>query len=157
MRFFEFVSAHISLAIAACLLFLAFGFLAVILIRTLRFRPKKCGAVAAEPVTVDVDRATDCLAQLVRCRTVSYRDKSKEDDAEFERLLALLPTLYPNVARACELKRFEGRAILYRWQGKSAESPAVLMAHYDVVPAEAEVVSTENSPPSAEEASVAML
>ncbi len=138
MRFFEFILAHIGLAIAACLLLLVLGFLAVILIRTLRFRPKKGGAVAVEPVSVDLDRATDCLAQLVRCRTVSYRDKSKEDDAEFERLLALLPTLYPNVAKACELKRFEGRAILYRWQGKSAESPTVLMAHYDVVPAEAE-------------------
>ena len=138
MNFFEVVSAHIGLAIAAFLGFLVLGFLAVILIRTANFRPKKQVVSEVAPVAVDLDRATDCLAQLVRCKTVSYRDKSKEDDAEFEKLIALLPTLYPNVARVCELKRFPDRGILYRWRGKSAAEPAVLMAHYDVVPAEAE-------------------
>ena len=117
---------------------LALAFAVVIFVRTFRFRPKKQEGVSAEPVEIDLDRATDCLAALVRCKTVSNRDKSLEDDAEFEKLLTLLPTLYPNVAKTCEVKYFPDRGVLYCWQGKSADEPAVLMAHYDVVPAEAE-------------------
>ncbi len=138
MTFFEFVLAHIGAVVGGIVGLAVLVLLAVIVVRTLRFRPKKQAPVAAEPVAFDLDRATDCLAQLVRCKTVSYRDKSKEDDAEFEKLLSLLPTLYPNVAKTCTVQYFSDRGVLYHWQGKSADAPAVLMAHYDVVPAEAE-------------------
>ncbi len=117
---------------------LAVALFAVIFIRTLMFRPKKSAPKHFEKVEFDRDRAVDNLAQLVRCKTVSYRDGALEDDAEFERLIALLPKLYPHVAEKCEFIRFEDRGILFRWQGRSAAEPAVLMAHYDVVPVEEE-------------------
>ena len=138
MGVLDVIAAHAGALIGGLLGLLALAFLSVVLIRTLCFRPEKRETVAAEPVEIDLDRATDCLAQLVRCRTVSDRDKSREDDAEFERLLSLLPTLYPNVAERCTVRYFPDRGVLYHWQGKSADEPAVLMAHYDVVPAEAE-------------------
>ena len=116
---------------------LAIG-IVVVLVRTLRFRPQKTEEKQFDKVEVDRDAAVEKLAALVRCKTVSYRDATLEDDAEFEKLVALLPTLYPNVASACAFSRFEGRALLFHWKGKSAEAPAVLMAHYDVVPADAE-------------------
>ena len=110
----------------------------VIIARTLMFTPK-----AEEPRTfeeIDPDRraAEDRLSALVRCRTVSYEDASLEDGAEFEKLIGLLPTLYPEVFRTCTLTRFPGRALLFRWEGKSRGEAAVLMAHYDVVPVEEE-------------------
>ena len=114
------------------------AFVGVILVRTLRFTPPKAEEKQFERVEVDCDAAVEKLAALVRCKTVSYRDGALEDDAEFEKLVALLPTLYPNVARVCEFSRFADRALLFHWKGKSAEEPAVLMAHYDVVPADAE-------------------
>ena len=110
------------------------AFLAVILIRAARFRPK--AQPAANPAPVDFDRqaTTDALAALVQCKTISYHDHSLEDDAEFEKLISLLPKLYPNVFNTCSFDRLPDRALLFRWPGKASETPSVMMAHYDVVP-----------------------
>ena len=112
--------------------------LAVILARTLLFTPPKTEVKEYPPVELDKDASIRSLAELIRCKTVSYNDASLEDDAEFEKLIDKLPSLYPNVFKTCTLQRFDGRALLFRWQGKSAGEPAVLMAHYDVVPVEEE-------------------
>lgn len=109
-------------------------FFAVILIRATLFRPLPEPKLDNSPVSFDADRAVECLASLVRCKTVSYRDAALEDDAEFEKLIASLPSLYPHVFEKCSFERLEGRALLFRWCGKSADGPTVLMAHYDVVP-----------------------
>lgn len=111
-------------------------FVAVLLIRTAMFRPPVAEPEEAEKVEFDDEAAIDALAQLIKCRTISYADHSLEDDAEFEKLIALIPELYPNVAASCPMQRMEDRALLFRWEGKSNGAPAVLMAHYDVVPIE---------------------
>lgn len=111
-------------------------FLLVIVLRALAFKPRPEAVPDPEEVSFDRDRAVQTLAALVRCRTVSFDDHEKEDDAEFDRLTGMLPELYPNVARSCTLQRFPGRALLYRWPGRQQGEPAVLMAHYDVVPVE---------------------
>lgn len=109
-------------------------FFAVILLRTLAFRPKAEPAVSQEEVTFDREKCIDALARLVRCRTISYNDPALEDDGEFEKLIGLLPELYPNVFRVCTLERLPDRALLFRWPGQTPGDPAVMMAHYDVVP-----------------------
>ena len=109
-------------------------FIAVVLIRTLTFRPKAQPPISQEPVTFDKDAAVDSLARLIRCRTVSYNDKSLEDDGEFEKLISMLPTLYPRVFDVCSVNQLPDRALLLRWPGKKDSEPVVLMAHYDVVP-----------------------
>lgn len=109
-------------------------FLAVVIVRTLNFKPKAAEPVIETEENFDRDRAIDSLAQLVRCKTVSRYTHEEEDDAEFEKLYALLPKLYPKVFETCELKRFEDRGLLFHWKGKTVGEPAVLMAHYDVVP-----------------------
>ena len=109
-------------------------FVAVIVLRTIRFTPKAQPEISDEVFDFDKAAAVDALAQLVRCKTVSYNDKSLEDDAEFEKLYALLPSLYPNVFATCSMERIPDRALLFRWPGKEAGDPAVIMAHYDVVP-----------------------
>ena len=109
-------------------------FLAVIIIRALLFKPKAQPPVSQETVTFDKDAAVDALAQLVRCKTISYNNKAMEDDGEFQKLLDLLPTLYPHVYKTCTLLTLPDRGLLYHWKGKQPGDPAVLMAHYDVVP-----------------------
>ena len=109
-------------------------FLAVILIRALCFKPKAQPSVDQTPVEFDKERATEALRSLVRCKTVSYRDPALEDDAEFEKLIDSLPSLYPNVFATCTMQRMPDRGLLFHWKGKTKGEPAVLMAHYDVVP-----------------------
>ena len=110
------------------------AFLAVVLIRTLRFKPKAMPVVSEDEITFDKTRAVENLARLVKCKTVSRIDHVGEDDAEFEKLVAMLPELYPNVYAQCKLTTFPDRGLLYKWEGKKHDSPSVFMAHYDVVP-----------------------
>ena len=110
------------------------GFVAVILWRTLTFKPKAQPALSEETYDFDKDTAVNALQQLVRCKTISYNDHAMEDDGEFEKLISLLPGLYPNVFESCSFTQLPDRALLLRWPGKQSGDPAVLMAHYDVVP-----------------------
>ena len=73
-----------------------------ILIRTLRFKPLPQPEILDDEVKFDDNSSISALAQLIRCKTVSYYDSSLEDDAEFEKLISLLPKLYPNVFKVCE-------------------------------------------------------
>lgn len=109
-------------------------FFVVILIRTLHFKPKAQPEISHNAVTFDTDGAVRALARLVRCRTVSNPDHTLEGDAGFEKLIAMLPELYPNVFSACDFWQLPDRALLFCWPGNNAGDPAVLMAHYDVVP-----------------------
>ena len=120
------------------ILYILLVLLVVILARTLMFTPPKAEEKTFEDIEQDREASIRNLSELIRCKTVSYEDPSLEDDAEFEKLITLLPTLYPNVWKTCPLKRFEGRGLLFHWQGKTPGEPAVLMAHYDVVPVEEE-------------------
>ena len=112
------------------------AFFAVILVRAARFKPKAEEAKTYEDIEFDRERAVSNLQQLVRCKTVSRKDHEGEDDAEFEKLIGLLPKLYPAVYSHCELTRFPDRGLLFAWKGRKTGAPAVLMAHYDVVPVE---------------------
>lgn len=108
----------------------------VILVRTLTFKPRAIQVREKEDIVFDSDKAIENLQKLVRCKTVSHFDHSLEDDKEFEKLVKMLPTLYPLVCKNLDLQRFDGRALLFHWKGKGNENPAVFMAHYDVVPVE---------------------
>lgn len=122
---------YIVLALLAALI-------AVVLARTAKFKPAEQEKQVFGDVNFDRDAAEDALAELVKCRTVSDLDPAKEDDAEFEKLIGKLPELYPNVIKTCPLQRFDGRALLFHWEGRGDGDTAVLMAHYDVVPVEEE-------------------
>lgn len=109
-------------------------FLAVVLIRTLNFKPKKNVEVFENEEVFDREKAVENLQKLVRCKTVSCYERAQEDEAEFEKLISLLPELYPHVAENCPMTRMEDRGLLLQWAGKAHEAPSVMMAHYDVVP-----------------------
>jgi len=110
-------------------------FLAVVLVRTLMFVPQNEVKAEEDAVEFDRDASIRNMVELIRCKTVSYSDHSKEDDAEFDKLTEeKLPKLYPHVYETCELIRPDSRSLLYHWKGKNAGDAAVMMAHYDVVP-----------------------
>ncbi len=113
-------------------------FLAVIILRALAFHPKKQAPIVDATVEFDRQAAVNALAELIKCKTISYVDHELEDDTEFEKLISLLPQLYPRVFDVCSVRQLPDRALLLRWPGKSSEAPSVMMAHYDVVPVDEE-------------------
>lgn len=120
--------------IIVCFLVILLAFIGVILIRTLAFTPKENVKAFEEEISFDGDKAVENLRELVRCKTVSYKDSSLEDNGEFQKLIAKLPYLYPNVFSTCSFEELPDRALLFKWEGKKHNKPTVLMAHYDVVP-----------------------
>ncbi|MBE6780475.1 MAG: M20/M25/M40 family metallo-hydrolase [Ruminococcaceae bacterium] len=114
-------------------------FFAVLVIRTLNFKPKANAKVFEEEITLNNDKVIENLRTLVRFKTVSYRDGSLEDDAQFQALLNELPKLYPNVYKTCTQTLMDDRGVLILWQGKKHDAPSVMMAHYDVVPVNEEL------------------
>ncbi len=109
-------------------------FLLVIVIRALCFQPKAQSFGQAQEVSFDKDAAVTALQKLVQCKTISNYDTALEDDAEFQKLIGLLPQLYPEIWNACQLQQFPGRALLLKWSGKDSSRCSVMMSHYDVVP-----------------------
>ena len=109
-------------------------FLAVLVVRALMFNPKPQPKIDATPIDFDKDAAVSALQKLVQCKTVSNVDHSLEDDAEFQKLIDLLPQLYPDILKACTFTQFPDRGLLFCWKGKASDKPAVMMSHYDVVP-----------------------
>ncbi len=118
------------LALAA----LVVAFLAVILIRALRFTPRPKSAVEQSEAHVDEQKAVSDLQEMIRCKTVSYYDDAKIDKAEFEKFRALLKKLFPTVLQRATYEELGVSGVLFSLKGKSSGKPAVFMAHYDVVP-----------------------
>ena len=73
------------------------------------------------------------LARMVQVPTVAANG-----DEPFDRFFAVLAAEYPLVHQHLTLETVTDRGLLYHWEGASAERPIVLMAHYDVVPVEAD-------------------
>ncbi len=109
-------------------------FIAVIILRAVNFKPKAQPALIENEEKFDGGGAVESLRALVRFKTVSYRDPSLEDNAEFDAFIAALPDIYPSVFAKCKFTRMEDRGLLFKWKGKGSGQPAVMMAHYDVVP-----------------------
>ena len=84
------------------------------------------------PTAPDLER----FQTLLRIPTVSRVDKAAEDRPQFERFQQALVECFPLVHAELTREVIEGGALLYRWPGGGVGAPSVLMAHYDVVPAD---------------------
>ncbi len=109
-------------------------FLVFIIVRAAAYKPKAEPEISELPVDVDAGHAIESLAQMIKCRTVSYKDTSLQENGEFEKFRLLLDERYPRVAAACEKHRIGQTGVLYHLKGRRADEPTVFMAHYDVVP-----------------------
>lgn len=73
------------------------------------------------------------LSRMIQLPTVSA-ELGERGPEPFERFVALLAELYPLVHAELERERPVEHGLLFRWKGRSPQHPAILMAHYDVVP-----------------------
>ena len=83
------------------ILLLAIVFVAVILIRTLRFKPEKQEEVDIKPVELNEEKIVQDMVDMIRCKTVSYRDESLVDRAEFVKFEELLKERFPLIHENC--------------------------------------------------------
>jgi carboxypeptidase PM20D1 len=116
------------------------GFLAlvvaVLLFRTIMMKPVAVSDSTVAPAdAIDIEGTAARLSALIQKKTVSSRDPDGWDPREFDAFRKLLPELYPESHRALDLTILAGHSMLYRWKGRQAHEPLVLMSHYDVVPA----------------------
>jgi carboxypeptidase PM20D1 len=117
---------------------------AVVLIRAALYRTAdnqtKTFAIRNEISEFDIHEKAGRFAELIRCRTIhparAGEDWSPEDYSQFLLFRDLLKKFYPLIHTKLELELVNEHSLLFRWPGRSTEKPLVLMAHYDVVPAD---------------------
>lgn len=124
------------MAALVILLVLIVLFLGVILVRAARFTPEPTAPATGDAVELDRDKIVADMADMIRCRTVSDRDPSQVEWAEFDRFRALLGERFPLIHEKCRFEKIGATGLLYHLPGRFAEKPSVCMAHYDVVPVE---------------------
>jgi carboxypeptidase PM20D1 len=79
----------------------------------------------------------DRLAACVRRATVSSYRPEEEDESAFSAFKEDLKALFPLVHRKLERREIGTRGLLFTWKGREPSlAPAILCAHFDVVPAE---------------------
>lgn len=111
-------------------------FLAVILVRTLMFMPKKETKEIGEAVTLNEEKIVKDMVDMIRCKTVSNRDEGLVDWAEFEKFEVLIKERFPKLFEVANFEKVGKTGLLFTIKGKKSEKPSVCMAHYDVVPIE---------------------
>jgi carboxypeptidase PM20D1 len=116
--------------------------IAVVIIRTLCFKPEKETPVQEENIALDREKIVADMADMIRCKTVSYVEEELVDRAEFAKFEALLRERFPLIHEKCTLEKVGKTGLLYCLKGKSSAKPSVCMAHYDVVPVNEEGWST---------------
>ena len=109
------------------ILYVLLCILVVILLRAMVFTPKAQTRQVFEEIKVDEEHSIRALGELIKCRTVSRSEHELEDEAEFEKLINLLPELYPHVWESCPLTKLPDRALLFKWEGREPGEAAVLM------------------------------
>lgn len=119
------------------ILIVLIAFLAVLLVRAATFKPGADVKQGLDKVVI-TDKAVEHLSQMIKIPTISSYDKSQMDEKVFTEYRNLLNVLYPNVYTNCKLEMIGHTGMLFHWKGKSNHAPVVLMAHYDVVPVDAD-------------------
>jgi carboxypeptidase PM20D1 len=84
----------------------------------------------------DDGAAIERLRALIRIPTVSRQLPEVADETTFVAFRAKLAELYPLTHARLALELVGGGTLLFRWAGQGTGAPNVLMAHYDVVPAD---------------------
>ncbi len=84
------------------------------------------------------DAAVERFREMLRCPTVWGLHDPEADRSSFDGFVPALRRLYPRVFDELELELVDGYGISLLWKGADRDlAPVVLMAHHDVVGAEA--------------------
>jgi len=108
--------------------------LVVLMARATAFKKVLVASTPQKDIMVSEDKIIQDMVDIIRCKTVSNRDETLVDRAEFEKLHTLIQERFPLLHHNCPPEHIGKTGLLFTWKGKSSKAPKVLMAHYDVVP-----------------------
>ncbi len=120
------------------LLILFFAILTALLLAAL-FRTIMHTAVQTKPtegevILIDEIRAIENLAESIKFQTISYQEKEKFPQEEFNYFIEWAAKTYPEFHQALTLEKL-GHSLLFKWKGSDKTlSPILFEGHYDVVP-----------------------
>ncbi|MDX5331079.1 MAG: M20 family peptidase [Caulobacteraceae bacterium] len=110
-------------------------------VRTLTWAPPAVveGAIdLADAPNFDVQAAAGRLSEAITFRTVSHQDAADNDLDQWSLFHAWLQATYPRAHGVMRREIVAGHTLVYSWAGTDPRlDPIVLMAHQDVVPADA--------------------
>jgi carboxypeptidase PM20D1 len=96
-------------------------------------------AVQAKPaegevILIDEIRAIENLAESIKFQTISYQEKERFPQEEFNYFIEWAAKTYPEFHQALTLEKL-GHSLLFKWKGSDVTlSPILFEGHYDVVP-----------------------
>ncbi len=97
----------------------------------------------AEPMVV-----AEHLAAAIRVQTISEMDRTKNNQAAFDRLHVTLERMYPRLHATLKRERINGCSLLFTWTGRADElEPVAFLGHLDVVPVDPATREEWSHPP----------
>ena len=119
-------------------------FVLVLVIRALNFNPKEVEKIDFIKPNFDYDKLVVNMADMIKCKTVSYLEEDKIDYNEFYRLQDLVKIKYPLLNEKAEFIKVEKTGLIFKLKGKDSSKANIVMAHYDVVPVCQELWSVDS-------------
>lgn len=124
------------------LLLIIIGLVAVIFVvifRSVALSSRQRESIPASMVVLDTDALAGRLVRAVQFQTVSYEDRARFNETEFDGFQKFIEQAFPKVHAAMKKEIVGDYSLLYTWKGQDDEElPILLAAHMDVVPAESE-------------------
>ena len=108
--------------------------LLVALFRTIMHKAVQAQPTEGEVILIDEIRAIENLAESIKFQTISYQEKEKFPQEEFNYFIEWAAKTYPEFHQALTLEKL-GHSLLFKWKGSDVTlSPILFEGHYDVVP-----------------------
>lgn len=125
-------------AVVAALVAILVVLFAVLLVNASRVKPTPVAHPIAPTKAAGDDAAVERFQELLRCKTVWDLHNPAADRSAFDEFVPTLKRLYPHVFAKMELEMIDEYGISLLWKGEDRSlAPIVLMAHHDVVAADA--------------------
>lgn len=128
------------MATAGIVLILIISFVLILIGRTLYFKKSEIITVSAQNdiFTLSLESA-EKLAKVIRLKTVSFGDRTLIDMTEHRKFNTWLCENFPLAHIHLEKTVLNDFAYIFKWEGKNRSiKPVLFMAHFDVVPIQAD-------------------
>ena len=120
------------------IVFVVILFILILIVRTLHYRRVSAYQGNPEPVRMPLpEGALERFASFVRLKTVTYNDFSRIDIKEHRKVEKFFKKNFPLTTAKLSMTKLNDFAYIFKWEGKNKSAkPVLLMAHFDVVPAQ---------------------